>query len=119
NQTYGQGVAKAFASEAPKDGITVLGNQPWDMKQPNYEALFNQVKAANPDCVYLAGIFDNNGGQLVKDKVKVLGDNTKVKLVVPDGFSGYPEFDNAPEAQGSYVTFAGLTPQTLRQQGGA
>ncbi len=25
--------------------------------------------------IYLAGIYDNNGGQLVKDKVTVLGDN--------------------------------------------
>lgn len=38
NQTYGQGVAKAFADEAAKQGITVLGNQPWDSKQPNYTA---------------------------------------------------------------------------------
>ena len=25
------------------------------------------------DCVFLGGIYDNNGGQLVKDKVAVLG----------------------------------------------
>ena len=31
----------------------------------------------NPDCIFLGGIYDNNGGQLVKDKVKVLGDNTE------------------------------------------
>ncbi|MGW2721697.1 branched-chain amino acid ABC transporter substrate-binding protein [Streptomyces sp. NPDC001492] len=118
NQTYGQGVAKAFADEAKKQGIKVLGNQAWDLKQPNYTALFTSIKAANPDCVYLGGIFDNNGGQLVKDKVKVLGDNSKVKLIAPDGFSGYPDFDKLAQAQGSYLTFAGLTTTTLREQGG-
>ncbi len=38
-------------------------------------------RRTNPDCVYLGGIYDNNGGQLIKDKVAVLGDNTKVKLI--------------------------------------
>jgi branched-chain amino acid transport system substrate-binding protein len=119
NQTYGQGVARVFADEAPKQGITVLGNTPWDPKQPNYSALFTSIKAQNPDCIYLAGIFDNNGGQLVKDKVRALGDNNAVKLMVPDGFSGYPEFDNLAEAQGAYLTFAGLTSESLRKNGGA
>ncbi|HKS44872.1 MAG TPA: branched-chain amino acid ABC transporter substrate-binding protein [Amycolatopsis sp.] len=119
NQTYGQGVAKAFADEAAKQGITVLGNQPWDAKQPNYSALFTSIKASNPDCVYLGGIFDNNGGQLVKDKVKVLGDNNAVKMLAPDGFTGYPDLDNLPEAQGTYLTFAGLSTEQLRQAGGA
>jgi branched-chain amino acid transport system substrate-binding protein len=63
--------------------------------------------------VYFAGIFDNNGGQLTKDKVKVLGDNTKVKLMAPDGFTGYPEFNELPEAQGAYLTFAGLSTDLL------
>lgn len=118
NQTYGIGVAKAFADEAKKQGIKVLGNEAWDLKQPNYTALFTNIKATNPDCIYVGGIFDNNGGQLVKDKVKVLGDNSKVKLIAPDGFSGYPDFDKLAQAQGSYLTFAGLTTTSLREQGG-
>src|SRR6266487_1552296 len=85
NQTYGQGVAKAFVKEAQKQGITITSEQAWDSKQPNYTALFTSIKSAGPDCVYFGGIFDNNGGQLVKDKVKVLGDNKTVKLIGPDG----------------------------------
>jgi len=119
NETYGQGVAKAFADEAKKQGIEVLGNQPWDKKQPNYTALFTSIKAGNPDCVYLGGIYDNNGGQLVKDKVKILGPNTSVKLIGPDGFTGYPDFAKLPEADGTYLTFAGLDTAQLKQGGGA
>ena len=74
-QTYGQGVAKAFQDEAAKQGIKIVGNEAWDAKQPNYTALFEGIKAKNPDCVYLGGINDNNGGQLIRDKVAVLGDN--------------------------------------------
>ena len=63
--------------------------------------------------VYFAGIYDNNGGALTKDKVKILGDNTKVKLMGPDGFTGYPEFNELPQAQGAYLTFAGLSTDLL------
>jgi branched-chain amino acid transport system substrate-binding protein len=118
NQTYGQGVAKAFADEAVKQGINILGNEAWDNKQPNYTALFTRIKASNPDCVYLGGIFDNNGGQLVKDKVAVLGDNTKVKMLAPDGFTGYPDFQKLPQAQGTYLSFAGLSSEQLLAAGG-
>jgi len=118
NETYGQGVAKTFAEEAKKQGITVTGEQAWDKAQPNYTALFEAVKATQSDCVYFGGIFDNNGGQLTKDKVKVLGDNTAVKLLAPDGFTGYPDFNKLPEAQGAYLTFAGLSTDPLRAAGG-
>ena len=119
NETYGQGIASAFATEAPKVGITILGNDPWDAKQPNYTALFQRIKGLGADCIYLGGIFDNNGGQLVKDKVAVLGDNTKVPMMGPDGFTGYPELNKLPEGQGMYLSFPGLTNQDLRAQGGA
>ena len=116
-ETYGQGVAQAFVTEAKKQGITVLSSgdkgEGWDKKQTDYTALFTKIKATKPDMVYFGGIFDNNGGQLTKDKVKVLGDNTKVKLMGPDGFTGYPEFNELPEAQGAYLTFAGLSTDLL------
>ena len=118
NETYGQGVARAFQTEATKQGINVLGNTAWDAKQPNYTAFFQSIKAKNPDCLYVGGIFDNNGGQLVKDKVKVLGPNSVVKLMGPDGFTGYPQLDKLAEGQGMYLTFAGLSTAQLRQAGG-
>lgn len=116
-QTYGQGVAQAFTTEAVKQGITVLSSgaygEGWDAKQSDYTALFTKIKALNPDMIYVGGIFDNNGGQLTKDKVAVLGDNTKVKFMAPDGFTGYPEFNSMPEADGAYLSFAGLSSDLL------
>ncbi len=113
NEIYGQGIAKAFADEAQKQGITITGQQAWDGKAANYTALFTAVKATNPDCVYFGGIYDNNGGQLIKDKVSVLGDNNTVKLMAPDGFTGYPDEDKLAAAQGEYLTFAGLDQSQL------
>jgi branched-chain amino acid transport system substrate-binding protein len=116
-QTYGQGVAQAFTTEAKKLGLNVLSSgatgEGWDAKQSDYTALFTKIKALNPDMVYVGGIFDNNGGQLVKDKVAVLGDNTKVKFMGPDGFTGYPDLNKMPEAQGMYLSFAGLSTDLL------
>lgn len=116
-QTYGQGVAQAFTTEAKKQGLNVLSSgaygEGWDAKQSDYTALFTKIKALSPDMIYVGGIFDNNGGQLMKDKFAVLGDNTKVKFMAPDGFTGYPEFNSMPEADGAYLSFAGLSSDLL------
>ncbi len=118
-QTYGVGVAKAFADAATKVGITVLDNVGWDSKQSSYVNIFEKYKSSGVDCVYLGGINDNNGVTLIKDKVKVLGANDgKVKLIGPDGFTGYPEVQKLAEAQGMYLTFAGLPTDVLAQAGG-
>lgn len=113
NQVYGIGVARAFEDQAKKDGMTVLGNDAWDASASNYTALFQKIKQTRPDMVYIGGIYDNNGGQLIKDKVSVLGDNSKVKLMAPDGFTGYPQEDKLPQSQGEYLTFAGLSSDVL------
>jgi branched-chain amino acid transport system substrate-binding protein len=118
-ETYGQGVAKTFVAEAKKQGITVVGEEAWKKGDANYTAVFGKAKSLGADAVFFGGIFDNNGGQLVKDKVAVLGPNTgAVKLIAPDGFTGYPEFLALPEAEGAYLSFAGLSTDPLRAAGG-
>jgi branched-chain amino acid transport system substrate-binding protein len=104
-ETYGKGVAKQFGDEAASKGITVVKDA-WDGKAPNYNALFNKNK--DVDCVFFGGVYDNNGGQLIKDKVRILGDNQKVKVITPDGFVGYPQFLAQAESNGVYQTFPGL-----------
>jgi branched-chain amino acid transport system substrate-binding protein len=119
-QTYGVGVATAFKDEAKKQGIEIVADQAWDAKQPNYTALFEGFKSLNPDCVFLGGINDNNGEQLIKDKVSVLGPNNgAVKLIAPDGFTGYPTVQKLAEAQDMYISFAGLPASELIKNGGA
>ncbi len=120
NQVYGLGVAKAFSDSAKKLGIEIVGEQAWDAKQPNYTALYQAVKSSGADMVYLGGIYDNNGGQLIKDKVAVLGPNDgAVKLMAPDGFTGYPDLLKLSQSAGMHLTFAGLTQDELVKAGGA
>jgi branched-chain amino acid transport system substrate-binding protein len=119
NETYGQGVAKVFQENAAKNGIQVVANDPWDKKATNYTALFQKVQQSGADCVFFGGIYDAGGAQLVKDKVSVLGDNNKVKVIAPDGFTGFPDLNKTPQAQGMYLTFAGLSTDQLVAAGGA
>jgi branched-chain amino acid transport system substrate-binding protein len=107
-EIYGDKLADTFVAKASAAGLTVAGQDTWDARSTSYTGLFQKAKAAGADAVYLGGIFNNNGGQLIKDKVAVMGDNTKVPLVGPDGFTGYPDMDKLPQAAGMYMTFSGL-----------
>ncbi len=119
NQTYGQGIAKSFADEFAKQGGTVVVNEAWDAKQTSYTALFQKIKAAGADCVFFGGIYDNNGGTLVKDAVAVLGDNASFFKMAPDGFSGYPDLQGMPQAEGLHLSFAGKSLDGMVKGGGA
>ena len=76
-EAYGLGVAKNFAGAAKAAGMTVTGFTAYDPKQANFQALFTRIKGQNPDAVFIGGLIDENSGQLINDKVKVLGDNTQ------------------------------------------
>ena len=42
-----------------------------------------------------------------------------MKVIAPDGFTGFPDLNKAPQAQGMYLTFAGLSIDQLLAAGGA
>ena len=95
-------------------GITVLGNDKWDANQPDYQSLFQGIAAKNPQAIFLGGLISLHGGQLIKDKVKVLGDNSKVLLLGPDGFNDSATVTDAgAAAEGMYVTIGGQDPNAL------
>src|SRR5919197_4913553 len=77
-EAYGLGVARKFRGAAGAAGIKVLGFDAYDPKASNYQALFTKIKAKNPDAVFIGGLIDENSGQLINDKVNILGDNSKV-----------------------------------------
>jgi branched-chain amino acid transport system substrate-binding protein len=117
-EAYGVGVATTVANSAKHLGIKVLGDDKWDEKAPNYVDLWNKVKATNPDVVFVGGIVSANGAQLIKDKASVLGDNTKVPLIGPDGFNTSSTQQGAgAAAEGMIVTIAGVDPNQLSNAG--
>ena len=120
NETYGQGVAKAFEEEATKPGIKVLGNEPWDAKQPNYTALFKKIKGLGAR-LHLPRRHLRQQRWPARSRTRSPSSATTptVKLMGPDGFTGYPELNKLPEGQGMYLSFPGLTNDDLQAQGGA
>ena len=110
-EAYGLGVATNVRGAAEHLGIEIVGFEAWDPKASNYEALMNQVKASGADGLFLGGLIDENGAQVIKDKVKVLGANDgAVKLYMPDGFTTQQTIDEAGVAntQGAFFSVAGI-----------
>jgi branched-chain amino acid transport system substrate-binding protein len=112
---YGKGVADAFEQAAKDIGLAVAGHEGWDANAQNYKALMTQIKATGADGIFIGGISCFNGGQLVKDKVAVVGDNDKVKTVVSDGFVQASLFDEAgaDNVEGIYGSAPTLNPDDL------
>jgi branched-chain amino acid transport system substrate-binding protein len=72
------------------------------------------VGKTKPDAVLLAGLTEENGAKLIKDKVAVLGPNSGVKLLAPDGFAQQSTIDLAGKAsKGMFASVPGEVPQNL------
>jgi ABC-type branched-subunit amino acid transport system substrate-binding protein len=80
-----------------------------------------KVRGTGADGVVLAGLLEQNGPQLIRDKVNVLGPNAgKVKLLAPDGFAQQATIDEAgPRSAGMFVSVPGRTPESLTGYGAA
>jgi branched-chain amino acid transport system substrate-binding protein len=112
---YGKGVADAFEQAAKDIGLAVAGHEGWDANAQNYKALMTDIKASGADGIFIGGISCFNGGQLVKDKVAVVGDNEAVPTVVSDGFVQVSLFDEAgvENVEGIYGSAPTLNPDDL------
>ena len=118
-EAYGLGVATNFQNAAEDVGIKVAGFEAWDPKASSYEALFRKIGGTDADAVFLGGLIDENGAQVIKDKVAVLGPNDgDVKLFVPDGFTTQQTIDEAPEAApGMFLSVAGVPIDEFKGKG--
>ncbi len=119
-EAYGLGVATRFRNALKAVGIKVAGFTAWDPKASSYEALMRQIKQAGADAVFLGGLTDENGAQVIKDKVAVLGPNTgKVKLYAPDGFTQQSTITEAgvENAKGMFMSVAGVPVKQLTGEG--
>ncbi len=116
---YGKGVADAFEIAAPDAGLEVVGHTGWDAAAQNYKALMTQVKDSGANGVFIGGISDFNGGQVVKDKVEVVGNNEEVPMVVSDGFVVDSLFEEAGAdvVEGLYGSAPVLNPEDLTGAG--
>jgi branched-chain amino acid transport system substrate-binding protein len=109
-EAYGLGVATTTRKAAEHLGIDVVGFEAWDPKAASYESLFKKVQASGADAVFLGGLIDENGAQVIKDKVAVLGPNDgDVQLFAPDGFTTQQTITDAgPASKGMFMSVAGV-----------
>jgi len=109
-EAYGLGVATNFQNAAKSLGIEIAGFEAWDPKATSYTSVFNKVKSSGADAVFLGGLIDENGAQVIKDKVAVLGPNDgDVKLFAPDGFTTQSTIDESgTSAAGMFMSVAGV-----------
>ena len=109
-EAYGLGVATNLRNAAESLGIEIAGFEAWDPKATSYTSLFNKVKSSGADAVFLGGLIDENGAQVIKDKVAVLGPNDgDVKLFAPDGFTTQATIDESGDASaGMFMSVAGV-----------
>ncbi|HKH41886.1 MAG TPA: ABC transporter substrate-binding protein, partial [Solirubrobacterales bacterium] len=116
-----EGQAATFQGAAGALGLQVTGYEPWDPEAADYTELMQKVKAAGADAVVLAGLLEQNGPQIIRDKVKVLGPNNgRVKLLAPDGFAQQATIDDTgPPSAGMFVSVPGRTPESLTGPGQA
>ena len=113
------GQAKTFRGAARKLGIKIAGFRSWNPNASSYKALMSTVGMTGPDGILLAGLTEENGARLIKDKVAVLGANgSPIKLLAPDGFAQQSTIDLAgPASRGMFVSVPGLVPQDLTGPG--
>ena len=122
-QLYGKGVADVFETTAKSLGMTVLGHEGIDTKAADYKALMTKISTSNngnpPDAIFVGMVIDSNATQLLKDKVAIMGDNTKVKFMGPDGIQTQAMIDGAGKdvAEGIYASVAGVPLDKLGPSG--
>jgi branched-chain amino acid transport system substrate-binding protein len=118
-ELYGQGVADEMAAAAKSGGLQVVGQEGWDPAQQNYRSLMTKIKASGAQGIYLGGISTNNGGQLVKDKVAIVGNNKDVPMIGSDGFVLSSLFGEAgkDKVEGMYGTAPTLPLEKLGPKG--
>jgi branched-chain amino acid transport system substrate-binding protein len=118
NDPTSLGQARTFRGAADRLGLQISGFRAWNPKASNYRGLMETVAKASPDAILLAGLTEENGGQLIKDKVTVLGPNSGVKLLAPDGFAQQSTIDLAGNAAaGMFASVPGQVPQNLKGPG--
>jgi branched-chain amino acid transport system substrate-binding protein len=116
-----KGQGATFENAAKSLGMHIAGVIHWEPTKPGYTRLMQTVKRSGADAVLLAGLLEQNGAQLIKDKVAVLGpNNAGVKLLAPDGFAQQATIDQAgPASAGMFVSQPGKVPGSLTGAGSA
>ena len=122
-QLYGKGIADIFESTAKSLGMKVLGHEGIDSTDLDYRALMTKISISNqgrpPDGIFVGMAVNSNAAKLLRDKVAIMGDNTKVKFMGPDGIQTQAMIDGSSVsiAEGIYSSVAGIPQEKWNANG--
>jgi branched-chain amino acid transport system substrate-binding protein len=110
----GQAAAVTGAVKSLKGKVVI--SRKWKTKASRYKTLMRAIKKAKPDAILLAGLTEQHGDQVIRDKVAVLGKNSgKVKLLALDGFAQTSTIKlTGSAASGMYASTPGSAPELLK-----
>ncbi|HTV90081.1 MAG TPA: branched-chain amino acid ABC transporter substrate-binding protein [Stellaceae bacterium] len=101
---YGVGMANAFAAQAKKVGMNVLGHDQLDPRETDYTTILTKIKGVSPDGLYFGGVA-LAGVKLVKQSYDIL---PKIVKGGGDGMYSSSVLKGAgfPAVAGWYATIA-------------
>jgi len=114
---YGGMLADRFAAAARERGLSVVVRARWNPQGRGFERLARRVARERPDAIFLGGLLDTRGADVVRALRARLGED--VRLLAPSGFTPTSAFADAggPAAEGAYVSLAGVIVESLGPAG--
>ena len=105
---YGVLMATGFETAARRLGLEVAGRATWDPTAKSYAALVSRVGRSGATAVFVGGLLDSNGPQVVKELRARLG--SSVDILAPDGLTPLPLLVKKAGAGaiGTYVSVTGI-----------
>ncbi len=85
SEPYGMEIGGIFRDVAPRAGLTVAGTATWDGQAKSYRRLAERIRHGRADGVFVAGVAEGGGDELVHDVRAVLG--ARAPLVAGDAFT--------------------------------
>jgi branched-chain amino acid transport system substrate-binding protein len=114
---YGTALRQTFSTAARRLGVDVAGTAAWDGRAPSYADLADRIRRSGAEGVFVAGVINYNGIQLVRDLRAGLGPD--VVLTAGDGFPLFELLHGARQAAiGMYMSTTAIAVQQLSPAGG-
>lgn len=101
---FGVGIADSFSRRAKELGMTVLGRDQLNPKEPDYKTSLTKIKGMNPDALYYGGV-SQAATKLARQAYEIM---PKVIKLGSDGIYdlAFPEQSGKEAAEGWYATIA-------------